>query len=63
VVVVRVRLLVARGRVASRVAVAAGYAVASDGIEIAVELTRALAIVELAAGVCAAGAGSGRIGA
>jgi hypothetical protein len=63
VVVLRVALLVARARVGSRVAVVAEYAVVSDVLEVGVELTRALTVVERTAGVCAAGAGSGRIGA
>jgi hypothetical protein len=63
VVVLRVALLVARARVGSRVAVVAEYAEWSDWLEAGVELTRALTVVEPTAGVCAAGAGSGRIGA
>jgi hypothetical protein len=38
-------------------------AVESEGLEAGVELTRALTVVEATAGACAAGAGSGRIGA
>jgi branched-subunit amino acid ABC-type transport system permease component len=63
VVVVRVALFVARARVGSRVAVVAEYAVVSDVLGVGVELTRALTVVEFTAGVCAAGAGSGWIGA
>lgn len=62
-VVLRVAFLVACARVGSRVAVVAEYAEWSGWLEAGVELTRALTVVEPAAGVCAAGAGSGRIGA
>lgn len=62
-VVVRVTFFVACDRVGSRVAVVAEYAVASDVLGVGIELTRALTVVELTAGACAAGAGSGRIGA
>jgi hypothetical protein len=63
VVVVRVALFVACARVGSRVAGVAEYAVLSDVLVVGVELTRALTVAELTAGACAAGAGSGRIGA
>jgi hypothetical protein len=62
-VVLRVTFLVACARAGSRVAVVAEYAEWSGWLEAGVELTRALTVVEPTAGVCAAGAGSGRIGA
>ena len=48
----------------SRVTVEAEYAVEKEeDLEAGVELTGALTVVEATAGACAAGAGSGRIGA
>lgn len=63
VVVVRAAFFVACARVGSRVTVVAEYAVVSDDLGVGVELTRAVTVVEPTAGFCAAGAGSGRIGA